>query len=456
MIYDLAITEYPDLPVTVTAIAADLDEKWVARKESGDIARKLFALPHVEVGSHTYSHPFDWDFFAEGDAEKEIPFLQFFPGTTWKSGELYGWFREKLHEERKYDPAKLVDKLKSDYRTPRAFAKEPFDIEKEITGSIAKVNEFAPAEKKAKIVMWSGNTSPFEKALELTEQAGFRNINGGDARFDKEFPSLAFVSPLGRKVGKFQQIYASNSNENTYTDLWTGRFHGFGFLVRTIENTESPIRLKPFNVYYHMYSGEKQAALNALLNNLNFARSKKIAPIETSLFSDIVNGFFTTKIIPLGKKRWKIKDRGALQTIRFDQSALEQVDFEKSKGIVGQKHYQGSLYVYLDQSVKTPIIQLKKLNEYWQEPNSEFPYLIDSRWLIWDVKRDPKKVEFTAQGFGVGEMFWQIPYGASRVEVKRGKKLLLNRKFQQPEGEASRFEFPVDAIKPVTVTIHAL
>lgn len=456
VIYDLAISEYPDLPVTVAAIAADLDEKWVARKESTAVARKLFSLPHVEVGTHTYSHPFDWGFFEEGDAEKEIPFLKYYPGITWETSKIYGWFKEKLQEERKYNPDKLVDKLRNSYNTPRAFAKEPFDIEKEILGSVKTINQYAPAEKPVKIVMWSGNTSPFERAMELTRKAGLRNINGGDARFDKEYPSLAFVSPLARSVGPYQQIYASNSNENTYTDLWTGRFHGFGFLVRTIENTESPIRLKPFNVYYHMYSGEKQAALNALLDNLNHARKQKITPIETSHFSDIVNGFFETEIIPVTKDQWKIENRGALQTIRFDKASLMQVDFSKSVGVVGQKHYQGSLYVYLDQSVKSPTIKLKSNGQYWKEPDGEMPYLIDARWRIWNIQQSPSGLTFDSQGFGVGEMFWHLPFEKARVQVQRGNDMLLDRQFQRGEDGVTRLEIPVDGIAAVKVSINAI
>lgn len=455
VIYDLAISEFPDLPVTVTAIAADLDPKWAARKESGEVAKKLFHLPHVEMGTHTYSHPFNWDFFKEGDPEKEIPFLKFYPGSTWQSSAVYAWMKDKLQEERKYDPDKLVDKHSKSYRTPRAFAKEPFSIEKEIIGSAEFINQFAPSGKKVEIVMWSGNTSPFKRALELALENNLLNINGGDARFDKEYPSLAWVSPLGRKAGGYQQVFASNSNENTYTDLWTGRFHGFSFLLRTIENTETPIRLKPFNVYYHMYSGEKQAALNALLDNLNYARSQKLIPIKTSRFSRIVNGFFTTKIDKIGKDRWRFLDRGALQTIRFDKSSMRAVDFSRSSGVIGQKHYQGSLYVYLDEAFKKPIISLKKDTEYWHEPNSTSPYLVESRWRIWNLERNQKSIKFTTAGYGKGEMLWKLPYQSIRLVVKRNKEILLDRNETQNKDGMFEFEIPLNALEPLSVVFHA-
>ena len=47
-------------------------------------------------------------------------------------------------------------------------------------------------------------------------------MNGGDLRFDSEYSSVAYVAPLARTVGREHQIYSVNSNENTYTNGWTG------------------------------------------------------------------------------------------------------------------------------------------------------------------------------------------------------------------------------------------
>ena len=67
-----AIEAFPDLPVTVAPIVADLDPTWFGSEQSQTIARDLFELPQVEIGSHTWSHPFDWSFFADGETTKEI------------------------------------------------------------------------------------------------------------------------------------------------------------------------------------------------------------------------------------------------------------------------------------------------------------------------------------------------------------------------------------------------
>ncbi len=84
------------------------------------------------------------------------------------------------------------------------------------------------------LVQWTGATRPYPKAMEITAKLGLPNINGGDPRYDSKYPSLAYLSPLSRKVGKYRQIYSSASNENTYTGLWKGPFFGYKYLVETL------------------------------------------------------------------------------------------------------------------------------------------------------------------------------------------------------------------------------
>ena len=73
------IEAYPDLPVTVAPIVADLDPSWFGSEQAQALARDIFALPQVEMASHTLSHPFDWGFFADGDAAKEVGLLKRYP-----------------------------------------------------------------------------------------------------------------------------------------------------------------------------------------------------------------------------------------------------------------------------------------------------------------------------------------------------------------------------------------
>jgi hypothetical protein len=450
-VLEKVIRPYKNLPVTVTPIAADLNPDWVGLPESATIAKEIFKEPQVEAGTHTYSHPFDWGFFADGNAEKERPFLRRYNLGAWdRPGvKLTGLSGLVSHH---HAPAAAGEQLENDYFTPRAYANEKFDVKKEIGGSIAEVGALLPQDKKIELITWPGNCEPFEEAVKLTREASVQNINGGDSRFDADYPSYASVSPVGRPVGNERQIYASNSNENTYTNLWTGRYFGFQFLRATLHNTESPIRIKPFNIYYHLYSAEKTASLNALIKNLDYAEEEPLTPLAASHYGRIGQSFYTTELYQVSDNAWRVKNRGALQTIRFDRSAMKKVDFGRSNGVVGQRHFQGSLYVYLDETVKEPVIALAETQDASDEPATGNPYLIESRWLVSKLQNLGDGFRFETQGFGPAEMVWRVPgNGHARwsIQIAGGKPHIV-----ESEDGFLHVNTEDTAITPQTVTVR--
>jgi polysaccharide biosynthesis protein PelA len=409
VVLEQLITPYPDLPVTVTAVVAELDPDWAGTPESQAVARALFSLPQVEIGSHTYSHPFDWSFFADGNPEKEIDYLHKYPNGGWKKSSFNIRLKSLLQKKEKahthYNESNKIDQF---YSIPRAYASRPFDLNLEIAGAVSYLNGLAPQNKSTQVVMWTGDTTPFKAAVRKARQTGLYNINGGDSRFDREYRSYAWVSPIGRVLDDEIQVYASNSNENTYTDLWQGRFHGFRFLIHTVENTDRPIRVKPFNLYYHMYSGERRASLNAVISNLEYALKQEIIPIRTSHYCAVANGFYTSQVKKIGDQKWRIENRGKLQTIRFDHSSQKSVDFKNSIGVIGQRHFQGSLYVFLDDTQLKPVIKIKPLKRFGEVASGSQPYLVQSRWMVSELQKHATGFRFRASGFGRPEMVWRV------------------------------------------------
>jgi hypothetical protein len=396
---DELIKPYPDFPVSVAPIGADLDPAWTGAKQSREVAKELLALPQVEVGVHTFSHPFDWAFYEHYDPEAEKPYLHRFWQCNWMGEEA-----PKTPEDFKYPI--------EDYYVPRGFAVEAFDIKKEVFGAKDVVESFS-GDKPATIFMWSGDCRPFKEAIKLTKEAGLYNINGGDSRFDDEYPSYGWLSAVGHLVDGYRQIYTAASNENIYTNGWQKPFMGFDKVVDTWNNSESPIRVKPMNLYYHSYSAERGTGLIAVKRNLDYARKQSLTPVKASYYAAIANHFYEVAFAPLGDNRWQVKDRGELQTIRFDAADSKTVDWQRSEGVIGQTHHQGSLYVYLDAAVDEPIVAMSVKGDALPER----PYLIDSRWPVSSMKLDGESTRFTAQGYGKGEMNWQMPK-AGRYEVR--------------------------------------
>lgn len=403
VLLEQVVKRFPELPVTIAPIAAELDPVWFDDAEARRVARDFFEQPQVEAGSHTYSHPFNWSFFRHYDPAVEQEIVRR-SGTDHDIHEGYAGLAEA-------QDAAGIDEQKLDigrYSLPRAFFAKPFDLGLEVAGSLDRIA--AVGGKPVQVLQWSGDTSPFEAAIAATREAGVPNINGGDTRFDSDYRSYGFVAPIGRPVGAERQIYASMSNENTYTDLWTGRFFAYRHVLQTIRNTELPIRIKPINLYYHSYSAEKVASTNALIQVHDAMRGREIAPVATSTFARIAGGFYTAQLVPLGERRWRITGRGALQTIRFDHASRTAVDFANSSGLLGARPAHGSLYVALDPDVAEPVIALTDRGHPLDPDPSRQPYLFDSRWPMRALNRDGEEtLSVTAQGYGPLSMTWIVP-----------------------------------------------
>ena len=425
VILEDVLKAFPDLPVTVAPVAGDLDPAWSGTRESLRVAKAIFALPNVEAGTHTYSHPLDWK---AAEAARPVP------PDAGIVARILAWVGYGVHAEAASDvrtdrtDVVVTDKGRLE---ARSYNTRPFSLDLEIRESADFINALLPPGKRVKIVQWSGNTSPSAKVIAATRAAGLRNLNGGDTRFDPEFKSYGWVSPLGKQVGDERQIYASNSNENTYTDLWTGRFFAFKYLEATLKNTESPVRVKPHNVYFHMYSGEKLPGALAVVENYRYARSQELAPITAATYAAIVDGFFSARIVKIGDRRWRIERRDALQTIRFDRSAHLSVDFSKSHGVVGQRAYQGSLYVSLDAAAASPVVALT-------DTSALGPYLSHSRWQVSSVQVRGMGFLFDTQGFGAGESIWKVaPNTSFVVRVTSSSGTVSQRQRSDPDGTLS-------------------
>lgn len=439
VIMEEAFRRYPRLPVTVGVIGGDVDTDWAGTEKSREIAKKMLALPQVEVASHTYSHPFDWYFFKDGRIEKELPYLPFYPYDTWESSAV-SWFRavtyKRMGKRQKFSTYGIQ------YLTPRAYAFEPFNINLEIQGSLDFINQLAPKDKKARLMQWSGNCLPWGGAIKKADAANVPNINGGNNIFDARHPSYTYLGPLGRRPDGAIQIYASMNNENEYTDDWTDRFYGFRYVIETFQNSESPRRIKPINVYYHFYSGEKDASTNALLEVLEYAASQEIIPIWTSHFARLARGFYTCKIYEEGPRHWRVENRGELQTIRFDPPFEGSVNLPSSNGVVGYRTINDQLYVYLDESVEVPEI-------IFSDDPSPLPYLIESRFAVWDVQRTSDKVSFLAKGFGPLEMRWQMGQPGTYVLKGDGQEQTAKA---EPNGDVS-FQLEAEDDTPISYQI---
>ncbi|MCH2548040.1 MAG: hypothetical protein MK052_10590 [Alphaproteobacteria bacterium] len=431
VILEEILKPYSDFAFSVGLVAGDLADNCFGSELSREIARNALALPNVEVASHTYTHPLYWQFFKDYSPEKEKDFASNFPKPAGLFSQDYTSLlsgKKKLHRhdgsntpsiaELKESP--MIDRseeaqmreLLEMYDVPRSFNCMPFDEENEIYGANKVIESLAPEGKKVTLMQWSGNTSPYERFLRKTREAGMFNINGGESRYDAEYPSYSTLYPIGIRMGDELQIYSTASNENTYTNLWSERFFGYRYLIETVRHTETPIRLAPFNVYFHSYSGERPGSLKALKEIMLYARKHELIPLVTSQYAAIANGFYSANIEPVGYNHWIIHDRGALQTFRIASPALTgknrmSVDLQRSKGVLGSRIYQENMYIFLNPAIDKPELFLV------HSPSDHIPAklsLSSSRWNILSAKgQSETSIDLMAQGYGRGEMQWRVP-----------------------------------------------
>lgn len=281
------------------------DHQKISREESRRMAeemlkliREALSLPHIQLGCHGYAHPLDW--------KEKIPGL--------------------LIEGYSYTVAA---------ETSEAMA----FLEKKV----------AEGKRKVELFQWTGNCHPTEEALAEVAHVGVANINGGDSRYDRLYASLYHIAPLSRQVGSYRQVYTAAQNENLYTELWTENFGGFARVIETFERSEVP-RLLPVNVYYHIYSGERQASLRALHEVYDWCLKQPLCWIHAAEYARAVEGFFSARTGRRSDGTYWIEDFGECRTVRWDlpaDAAIPHVDMEKSRGVWGYTHHAGSLYVTL-------------------------------------------------------------------------------------------------------------
>ncbi len=446
------IEPYSDLPVSVGFVMSDGDATLGEGEKAKDIARRIYALPQVEVASHTHTHPFTWGFFEHYQRAAEMRLID--RGQPAEKQTVATRLRDfvgmgpsaKDKERKRY--------IAGGNSLPRAYLRDDFNVDMEVGQALAGAEALAPAGKTIALYLWSGDTRPFEAAIDATRAAGVRNMNGGDTRFDAQFPSVGYVAPLSRVAGHARQIYSVNTNENNYTGLWTERFYGQRDVIETFRRTGEPVRLRGMNVYYHTYSAERLASVNALREVLDWVRTQPIIPIKASSYAAIGDGFFSSRIERLDADEWTISDRDGLNTVRFDTADDVEPDVAASDGVIGSSRHNGSLYVALDPAVETARLKLRPRREAAAAPDLATASLLQSRWQVSHLQRSGCGVELTARGYGAGEFgFEALSAGPLKISARRGDDILATAEITADASGRANFTLDIDGIEPIEVKI---
>lgn len=328
------------IPTTVSVIQGEIDPEGVYPKESRaglENARNIFALPWVEIASHTYSHPFSW--YDLDRKQKE--------GRG--SEGLYGLYLN-------------IPNYK-------------FNLDAEIIGSANFINQqLAPKNKATKIIAWSGDCNPSSAAMAMAAEEGLLNINGGNTDINDSQKALTNIGPLGFHHGKYFQVFAQAQNENVYTNLWLGPYYGYRRVIETFKLTNEPLRFKPIDIYFHFFSATKIASLEALKEVYTWALMQPVFNIYTS---EYIKKALDFNDIAIAKKAngWLISTNGNLKELRTPKT-MGAPDLLRSKNIIGFIAHGDDYYIHLGPEKKSWLIFTKQQQNmpYIESANGQISY----------------------------------------------------------------------------------
>lgn len=378
------ILERYRIPHTISIVEAELSPKglypqWSQQLEN--IARRIFKMPHVEIASHSYSHPFYWEESNQKTTvSKEVNLNLNIPGYT-------------------------------------------VNLDREINGSIDYIRKnLAPPNKPVEVFLWSGDTAPSAEALAIIDAANLLNLNGGDTSITRSNPSLTAVGSWGISKGGHLQVYAPITNENIYTNLWHGPFYGFEKVTETFEMTGAPRRLKAINIYYHFYSTTKVASIKALHTAYQWALKQDNHPIFVSEYVHKAKDYYEFAVAQNGDT-WIMRGPGHLRTVRLPAS-LGTPLMSSSHNIAGYQTGPDGYYAHMAGGAA-------EMQTVGTIPSSEPAYLVDANARIQDWAAQPDgSLSFTLQGHVPLEWSMKLPQNCNLSSAKNDispAKALVNQ-----------------------------
>ena len=362
VIFNQILKKYK-IPHSVSIIGSEIDKNGPfskVREELIVLVKEMYKLDNVEGATHTFTHPFFW-----GKIQND---------------NLDSAYRLKV----------------KDYQ---------FSLKKELYDTLEVINkELYPKGKQppARTVFWSGDCIPRENALKFLYRHHLLAINGGDTTITQINPWLSRIAPLGLERASYTQIYTGAQNENVFTNDWLGPFWGFKNVIQTFKMTNSPRRFKPVDVYYHLYSGSKQASLAALKDVFNWVMRQDLFPIYTSEYIPRVIEFYNYSIAKDKEHHWLFAGLDALNTIRIEEKDLN-VDLVKSPTIIGIKHFENHTYLSLNPSDK----QIVNIDSY--QGKKEEAYMVSANAQLVNYKNQNNEKQFILDGYVPLKMSFFVP-----------------------------------------------
>ncbi|MCC6919922.1 MAG: hypothetical protein IT548_12005 [Alphaproteobacteria bacterium] len=198
-------------------------------------------------------------------------------------------------------------------------------------------------------------------------------------------------------------------------DRLRARLLGYGGPLGALDETEAARRTDAFAPSLLTCAAERDLLVPAAAAVFDAAAPLPLTDRRGDLDA-IEAGFRTVRIDRLAGFAWRIRERGALQTLRFDDTGMH-VDWKASQGVLGAARAFDGLYIALDPDDPEAVVALTQAP--WAPP--PFPVLVESRWSVFGLMRTGERASMTVEAEGGGAMAWQTEPG-SHWEIRLAPK----------------------------------
>ncbi len=131
--------------------------------------------------------------------------------------------------------------------------------------------------------------------------------------------------------------------------------------------------------------------MRALEEVFDWVVAHDVAPIFTTEYVRLVQGFLGAELARVGADGWRLRNYGTLRTFRFDDESRF-ADLARSQNVIGYEHYQGSLYVFLGEAPESLVVLTAT-------PPTQ-PYVAKATHRILDWRADAGGVSLVLEGIG--------------------------------------------------------
>lgn len=376
-----------NVPTTVSIIQGEIAPNGLYPKLSPTleaIARRIFALPNVEIASHTYSHPYNWEDAENYKGKPPNPFTILIPNYV-------------------------------------------FNNRTEVVGSVEYIDQsLSPLGKKCRVFLWPGDGNASEQALSYVYQQGLANLNPGSL-ITNFFNSKVQVPAMGLYQGPYFQVFAPTGNDYE-TIVLNPVFYSIIDIIDAFKLTDKPQRLKPIDIYFHFFTLDQLGGVKAMHKIFEYALSTPVMNIFVSDYFNKVQDFIGLSISK-EQDGWSFLTNDDLRELRIPQS-MGYPDLVGSTNVIGYSAYNKDFYLHLGPGGKS-FVRLT-------EKPPTIPFLMEANARVTRFLRKGKDIEFSLEGYLPAKFILE---NVENCSLWRGKEKMVP---QTQQGTQKQFEFKRD------------